>query len=106
MDTDERPHTWYDDAACRGRDPGDFVIEPTGNQKETMELHAAAMRTCAHCPVTAECLQFALLHDERVGVWGGTTPRQRRELKRKLLQGQLVFVQDEAGRLGTLEVDR
>ena len=36
---------------------------------------------CAGCPVRAQCLEHALAHDERFGVWGGTSERERRRLK-------------------------
>ena len=35
---------------------------------------------CAGCEVRAECLQFALDNDERFGVWGGLSERERRPL--------------------------
>jgi hypothetical protein len=41
---------------------------------------ARAKRICATCPVTAECLDYALRHGEKYGVWGGLTPRARRRL--------------------------
>jgi WhiB family redox-sensing transcriptional regulator len=34
------------------------------------------------CPVRAECLEFALRNDERYGVFGGLSERERRKLKR------------------------
>ena len=34
--------------------------------------------------VRAECLQYALEHDERFGIWGGLSERERRKLKRRL----------------------
>jgi WhiB family redox-sensing transcriptional regulator len=38
---------------------------------------------CACCEVQAECLEFALRNPEETefGVWGGTTPGQRRKLR-------------------------
>lgn len=41
-----------------------------------------AKKVCFNCPVRLECLQYALDHDERFGVWGGATERERRRLKR------------------------
>jgi WhiB family transcriptional regulator, redox-sensing transcriptional regulator len=29
----------------------------------------------------AECLEYALEHDERFGIWGGLSERERRRLK-------------------------
>jgi WhiB family transcriptional regulator, redox-sensing transcriptional regulator len=36
-----------------------------------------ALKTCRHCPVKRDCLEYALVHGEQ-GVWGGTTDRERR----------------------------
>jgi WhiB family redox-sensing transcriptional regulator len=66
--------SWVVEALCRQTDPEAFYPdkgEPT----------APAKRVCAHCPVTAECLEYALFHDERFGVWGGLSARERRHLE-------------------------
>jgi WhiB family redox-sensing transcriptional regulator len=42
---------------------------------------AAATAVCAGCLVTAECLAFAMADDSLVGVWGGTTPEERRRAR-------------------------
>ena len=36
-----------------------------------------AILICNHCPFKAPCLQAAIDNDERMGVWGGTIPRER-----------------------------
>ena len=38
---------------------------------------------CRGCPVRVECLDYALDHGERYGVWGGMSERERRLLKRR-----------------------
>ena len=35
---------------------------------------------CAMCPFQPKCLQLALDHPDTDGIWGGTTPYQRRQL--------------------------
>lgn len=45
--------------------------------------HVAAKQVCAACPVTNECLEFALASDEQHGVWGGLNPRERARLARQ-----------------------
>jgi WhiB family redox-sensing transcriptional regulator len=43
-----------------------------------------AKKICARsCELRAECLELALENDERFGVWGGLSARQRHSLKRK-----------------------
>jgi WhiB family redox-sensing transcriptional regulator len=69
---------WAEDAACRGVDPDLFFPERGGAVD-------AALSTCAGCPVRAECLADALLRGERHGIWGGTSERTRRVLRRQLL---------------------
>lgn len=49
--------------------------------EEDSELAAAAVEACFRCPVRAECLAHALAIGERHGIWGGLTPRQRRDLR-------------------------
>ena len=39
--------------------------------------------TCAHCPVAAQCLDYALTHNLRFGIWGGTSGHERKRLQRK-----------------------
>ena len=40
-----------------------------------------AKRVCTGCTVRAECLEFALANDERFGIWGGLSERERRRLR-------------------------
>jgi WhiB family redox-sensing transcriptional regulator len=35
------------------------------------------------CEVKQDCLEYALMQDERFGIWGGLSERERRRLKRK-----------------------
>jgi WhiB family redox-sensing transcriptional regulator len=37
---------------------------------------------CQSCEVQTECLEYALANDERFGIWGGLSERERRRLKR------------------------
>lgn len=43
-----------------------------------------AKKVCQGCPVKDECLEWAISNDERFGVWGGVSERERRVLKRQL----------------------
>jgi hypothetical protein len=43
----------------------------------------AAKAVCARCPIATRCLDVALARNERDGIWGGTTPNQRRALRRR-----------------------
>ena len=66
---------WQDRALCAQTDPEAFFPEKGGSTRE-------AKRTCRACEVRAECLAYALDHDERFGIWGGLSERERRRLKR------------------------
>lgn len=60
---------------CAQTDPEAFFPEKGGSTRE-------AKRICAGCDVRAECLEYALAHDERFGVWGGLSERERHRLTR------------------------
>jgi WhiB family redox-sensing transcriptional regulator len=68
---------WREFARCRGLSPSLFFPS-----EEDGEDVAEAQRICAECPVRAQCLERALAGREQYGVWGGTTPRDRRRLLR------------------------
>lgn len=65
---------WIDDAACR--DTPTSVFYP-----ERGEELDAARAVCADCPVKADCLDHAVALNEKFGVWGGTSERQRRRIR-------------------------
>lgn len=67
---------WMREARCAGSDSASFF--PERGQKTT-----PAKEICASCPVTTECLQYALDHKIKFGIWGGLSERQRRQLRRK-----------------------
>ena len=71
---------WTDRAAGRGADTELFY--------PLSELHAAtvakATKVCRECPVIDACHADALDRGERFGIWGGTTPQERRRLRRAL----------------------
>jgi len=67
---------WQDKALCAQTDPEAFFPEKGGSTRE-------AKRICVSCEVKQECLEYALMQDERFGIWGGLSERERRRLKRK-----------------------
>lgn len=69
--------TWTKQALCAGH-PQRGAWFP-----EEHESAASAKAVCRVCPVCAECLDFALKTHQREGIWGGTTPLERRRLVRK-----------------------
>ena len=71
---------WQDDAACREY-PGDFWYAEK-HKAGAQQLLREGKAICAECPVRAECLEYAVINNERYGVWGGLSPRQRQPLRR------------------------
>ena len=65
--------SWMDHAACANRGNRRFYSDD-----EAVQL--AAISVCAECPVQQDCLNYALNGEEPYGVWGGLTPKQRRQL--------------------------
>lgn len=53
----------------------------TEKSAATTELRAAAVEACSWCPVAGLCRDYAVAAGEREGVWGGTTPADRRRLR-------------------------
>jgi WhiB family transcriptional regulator, redox-sensing transcriptional regulator len=70
--------TWRKRAACRGIDVEIFY--PATDEDDDAE---PAKAVCAECPVRQTCLEHALAHREREGIWGGTTERERRRILRQ-----------------------
>lgn len=71
------PGLWRDRAACAGEDQTLFF--PTGGHRR----YSPGKTVCAGCPVSAECLRFALTTHQSDGLWGGLTPDEREQLNRR-----------------------
>jgi WhiB family redox-sensing transcriptional regulator len=67
---------WQERALCAQTDPEAFFPEKGGSTRE-------AKRVCLSCEVRVECLEYALSNDERFGIWGGLSERERRRVKKR-----------------------
>lgn len=67
--------TWREDAAC-----ATVAVDLWFPEASQSGVAARAKAICATCPVRALCLQEGL--NEIHGVWGGTTPQERKALRR------------------------
>jgi WhiB family redox-sensing transcriptional regulator len=67
---------WQARALCAQTDPEAFFPEKGGSTRE-------AKRVCLSCEVRVDCLEYALANDERFGIWGGLSERERRRLKKQ-----------------------
>lgn len=72
----DRLPEWQDRALCKETDPEAWWPEKGGSTRD-------AKRICGRCEVQPECLAYALDNDERFGIWGGLSERERRRLKRR-----------------------
>ncbi len=69
---------WQEQALCAQTDPEAFFPEKGGSTRE-------AKRVCLSCEVRPDCLEYALAQDERFGIWGGLSERERRRLKKRAI---------------------
>lgn len=72
---DENPLAWQADSLCAQTDPEAFFPEKGGSTRE-------AKKICTSCEVRSQCLEYALQNDERFGIWGGLSERERRKLRK------------------------
>ena len=72
----EDDKSWQERALCAETDPEAFFPEKGGSTRE-------AKKVCVGCDVRSECLEYALANDERFGIWGGLSERERRKLKKR-----------------------
>ena len=67
---------WQKDALCAETDPEAFHPEKGGSNRD-------AKKVCGRCDVRSQCLEYALDNDERHGIWGGLSERERRRLRKQ-----------------------
>ena len=75
-DYDDGELGWQSDALCAQTDPEAFFPEKGGSTRD-------AKKVCAACNVRSQCLEYALANDERFGIWGGLSERERRRLRKQ-----------------------
>lgn len=71
---------WRHRALCRDTSPELFF--PIGTTGPAIDQIESAKRICTECPVTDQCLEFALLTGQDSGIWGGATEEERRAIRR------------------------
>jgi WhiB family redox-sensing transcriptional regulator len=75
-EAEEGALSWQERSLCAQTDPEAFFPEKGGSTRE-------AKKVCVGCEVRSECLEYALANDERFGIWGGLSERERRKLKKR-----------------------
>lgn len=66
---------WMRDSACRNVKGYDFFPESM-----TTTEAARAVALCNSCPVQEACARYAIVNEIEYGIWGGLSPRARREI--------------------------
>ena len=74
-----RAADWRADGACAHADSDLFF--PVSMRGPALTQVARAKAICAGCPVSEQCLSFALEHEPGHGIWGGTTPEERQQVR-------------------------
>ncbi|WP_217231330.1 WhiB family transcriptional regulator [Streptomyces anulatus] len=72
---------WRHNAVCRTEDPELFF--PIGTTGPALLQIEEAKAVCRRCPVTEQCLQWALENGQDAGIWAGSTEDERRAMKRR-----------------------
>lgn len=79
----EQPE-WQEDASCRQYDNTVFFGPDHGESElEKQAREARAKAICQTCPVLEPCLEFAMETNQKYGIWGGLTDKERASLKRR-----------------------
>lgn len=68
------PMDAFEQALCAQTDPEMFWPEKGASTQSAKDI-------CRRCPVLLECLDWALQHGEREGVWGATSANDRKRLR-------------------------
>ncbi|MHB8262790.1 MAG: WhiB family transcriptional regulator [Acidimicrobiales bacterium] len=72
--------SWKLKANCAGVDPDLFFPERGASTRE-------AKSVCRGCIVREDCLEYAICHGEKFGIWGGLSERERRRIRRARVIG-------------------
>jgi WhiB family redox-sensing transcriptional regulator len=64
---------------CKSVDPDLFFPEDYTSRITVLEAKAV----CQSCPLTTACLEYAMSDRSLDGIWGGTTPQDRKNLRRR-----------------------
>ena len=74
---------WMGQANCSGVDPDLFFPERGVTTRE-------AKAVCRACVVREPCLEYALENGEKFGIWGGTSERERRRIRKMRKTAQVT----------------
>jgi WhiB family redox-sensing transcriptional regulator len=75
-----------DSLPCRDN-PDFFYPEDYYEPASKMLAERMAKILCIGCPLKKLCKDYAVAAQENYGIWGGTTPQERREIRLNLSRG-------------------
>jgi WhiB family redox-sensing transcriptional regulator len=77
---------WRVRGLCLSEDPDLFFpIGGINSGRATLQTDEAKA-VCRHCPVTRQCLAWAVDMGPVEGIWGGTTEGERRAMRRRAVR--------------------
>lgn len=83
-----KPMPWVGEALCAAKNiPVDMFFPERGRNNNI----AKAQQICVGCPVRQQCFDYGMENDER-GIWGGTTGRERRQLRMRQITVEQLAV--------------
>lgn len=85
VDTETEDLGWQEYSNCLGVDPDLFFPERGASTREAKEV-------CRACVVREECLEYAIVHSEKFGIWGGLSERERRRIRRERSLGAIAHL--------------
>lgn len=81
------PAQWMAKGKCCGLEPRTFFPSNSNGEVTRAKRICLGLDGNPVCPVLDQCLQYAMDYDERFGVWGGTSERERRRLRKTWRKG-------------------
>jgi WhiB family redox-sensing transcriptional regulator len=69
---------WLEQAVCTSMT--DMFFPSEEHMGKELVLYRKAKEICSRCPVAKQCLDYAIKNQIFFGVWGNTTPKERKAL--------------------------
>lgn len=72
---------WQSEGSCHDHDPELWFPKEDPDGRGGSTSYTEARKICRNCPVFQQCLDHAVNNHEGYGIWAGTTPKQRRDIR-------------------------
>lgn len=82
MITNRADRNWVENALCAQYPASDDMWNLEGHIGRTAAT-AAGRAVCSTCPVSADCLAYAIAFGEEYGIWGGQNQKNRKYTARQ-----------------------